>query len=48
MADNTQIDLRKKENFVRSNVILNIYQKIKEKKLISENFVTILKPLMGI
>ena len=35
-AGNKQVDLIKIENFVRSNVFLNIYQKINERKLISE------------
>ena len=49
MSSNKQVDLGRTENLVLEvNVILKIYRKIKERRLILEKLVRTLKSLMGI
>ena len=48
MASNKQLDSRKLKTLLEVNVILKIYPKIKERKLISENLIRTLKSLIGI
>ena len=48
MSSNKQVDLGRTENLVLEvNVILKIYRKIKERRLILEKLVRTLKSLMG-
>ena len=49
MSSNKQVDLGRTDNLVLEvNVILKIYRKIKERRLILETLVRTLKSLMGI